>query len=584
MKIVSLAMSDTINRRFHAILAVIFVSGGVLHVLRSYLFFSIYRDEATQVAAATSLLDGFGLTIAEARSDATVVLERTPMVQFPLGYPILLSGLLAITNNIVIANLWVTVIVASVFYLGAYIILSRIEGLIGPVTSLAVAAFWAFIWSPLRQLNTAEELALSFFVVAVAFGLLTLVSRRWLLPLSVAAIAMVAVVATRYAYWPLVVVVPLALLFSQIASQQRKRTLISSLVILAAPVVVLCAIAIFNHAYGGRSTLFRTTPLPRELHLENVVRCDPFPASALGFSQALDWLAAKVPRTLRWPVRHAVAWFFAGVIVIISGTTCGGLNLFRKLLHFPNGDLLLDSVYLRFMVWCGGTTVVLTVGMLAYLSLGSPVSYPPFASEYGWLPIQERRYFASTHPFLAILFIFCLVKLVLQSGRRRWAAVLVTTVVIAPIALNSGKDWVGCLIGYKGWGNSYGKIEAQSRYSLARRLVNEGWLCISVSDQLPPERGYEFMGGAFPVHIADITKLSDVRNRSLALFFPASLEENVLARLTFLEKGKLSRFERRTIDPLGRYVAILVEKSEEVALPASQPSPAAQCNLAGRVP
>lgn len=552
------AVSRWLEHRFQAVLLVVCVSGVVLHVVRSYLFFSIYRDEATQVAAATSLVDGYGLTIPQVRGNGTVLFLRKPMVEFPLGYPALFAGLLALTNDIVTATVLGGTIAATAFYVGAYIILSRIKVLTEPIASVAVALFWAFIWSPLHHLNRAEQLALSFFILSVACGLLTAVSRRWLAPLLFGATAMAVAVACRYAYWPLVTVVPLALVLSQGALRFRKEVVTSSLVMLAIPVVALCVIAWFNHSYGGRATLFRTAPVLREVHLENLLRCDAFPASAMGFTQALDWIGSKVPEILSQTNRRDIAWLVSAVLLGAAAASSGGVKWVRELLPFAGADLAPERLHGRFVLWCGTLTIAVTVAMLAYLSLMQPVSFPPFAAEYGWTPIQERRYFAPTHAFLALVFIVCLVRLALQNRRSSLVGLLIAIIVTAPAALNSGKDWVGCLVGYKGWGSAYGKVEKQSRYGVARGLRNEGWLCVSVSDQFPAERGYEFMGGAFPVHVGDMNRLSHVlRDRSVAYFFPKEMEEEVLAGLRFLEPGGLPRFERREIGPLGRNVVIL---------------------------
>ena len=187
-------------------------------------------DFAKQVSAAQSLIDGYGLTCPSANVTDLSQPIRTQLLGWPPGYSLVVACALYATGDLWIAVLAIHIIAVALLYAAWFVILELLQPHVTGKAKLVLWIFWGFAGYPIKLLSGAEILALAMFSWAVISCLFAASGRRVLLHAGLAGVCLAGACAFRYAYWPLAVVPPLAIIVSSFWSDHRRQQLVSGVV------------------------------------------------------------------------------------------------------------------------------------------------------------------------------------------------------------------------------------------------------------------------------------------------------------------------------------------------------------------
>jgi hypothetical protein len=355
-------------------------------------------DKIYQVTAAYSLFDGEGVCERWANPDDLSSPRLSPVFHWPMGYSVLVAGVLHCLHNPFKAVQVIDYASIVVFFLTWFAILESLSGAISAGTKAILWSVWALVTCPLVPMTSSEMLSVALFSVALLSGLMATKSRRPVLWGMGAALPAVAAAAVRYAYWPLLAVVPLGLVAAAL-THQRRRPLFAAGVVSA----VLSALLIGAFAACQRHCLSHVTYLSDfyagqvGLYWFGPSQIYPFPASMVGFPDIWQVILAKCRQCA------AVAWFplyWTVSIAVLAVLVLGGLHWFVTRPPAKRDPAVAPAA--RFFVTAGILTVVLTCGQLIVLTLVTP-SLPGGVLPSGvWTYTTENRLYAPFAPFVIL--------------------------------------------------------------------------------------------------------------------------------------------------------------------------------------
>jgi hypothetical protein len=419
------------HRRHHApgwLLLLVFAA--IAHQGSHVYFFNRFNpDKACQIVMAQSLLAGKGLSVPEINLQDFAKVDHPPVVAWPPGYSLLIASILPFTRDV----WWSAVIVdlcATLLFFGSWFyVLEAMSAVITLEARALIWGFWALFFSPLEGLTSSDALGLALLSGSIAVTVRSIRHRSsgiWI-PIAAGALA-VASAAVKYMYWPLAAAVPAALLYLGFRDDSRLRRSGASVALLVAggtlmvfafqrlstvgrPDIVLePGHATLLAAYHGESDL--------GLHWRNLLRLAAFPAEALGVAGVWPHLGLrlKLPPLLSILVLPGLSIF----VCVASLVALIGMRAPSR----RHGDT--DALVHKYL-W---TTVllvsVLTLGMLSFLSLLTPLHTVEGHRDGYWTYVEELRHFAPVS-----LFMFFSIPCLVQNRKSLVRRVLATGGVLA---------------------------------------------------------------------------------------------------------------------------------------------------------
>jgi hypothetical protein len=369
---------------------------------REYFLFDLAYDKSAQLAAARNWLNGQGYGYHFWIRGDLAQPTFLPLYQWPPGYSFLIAPLLLVAPDFFWATVigdWIGVVI---FFVSWFVILESLAPEVPPLGKLVVWLLWTFGIPPLQATST-DLLGVAFFSAGVAACVRLVVNRRRLVALSLLSALCLGVSASmRFAYWPLVLVAPAGLALC--ARRFDRRLWRAAGVHLCVGGLAVLGLGLYLKANTGHVS-FLSTSYPvekRSWWFENLAKICPFPATAFLPERYWNQLLAE-----RWHVKpdwfRTTLWLIS--LVVLAAFLYRLVVAFRDRANAEGAPAPRQGAF--FLNVAGAITLVLTVGMLAVLSVRC---VPP---QDGWVFIEEARYYFPVLPFLVV----AVVCVVFRPGR-----------------------------------------------------------------------------------------------------------------------------------------------------------------------
>jgi hypothetical protein len=354
-----------------------------LHAVELYQFNSFEFDKVNHVAATASWLSGRGFTIPDVAPAGLPRSVYRPLLGFLPGYALALAPLMRLTHDIWWSTYALDMAAQSLFLIAWAALLRLVTGSWTPAVGLLL--LWTVLYSPIAAGTYTDLLALSLFSAAVATAALAISNDRriaWIGALTSAAF-IVATCVVRYAYWPLAVAIPVAMV---VARRDRTTWTFASLHAAAAATAVALTAAFMQRSTGEALFLTRWYPDQiRAFYWRQLVPLDPFPASAVGAGRVYGLMASGRPRLTA--LAPLVLWMVSALcaIVVIAYLASRTRRWIARQLDAREA----------FFQAAGVLACAATVAMNLWLTVRLP------AASDGWSVGSDPRYFMPVLPFLA---------------------------------------------------------------------------------------------------------------------------------------------------------------------------------------
>lgn len=369
-------------------------------------------DKTLQAAAAVNLVQGHGLGYWYQLPEDLGQRRLNALYQWPPGYTLLLALPYWLANDINLAALAIDWLAAGLFFASWWFILSYLGSDLGPGGRVVHWLMWSATLAPMLDTSTGM-LSLAFFSFALALVLKLGVNpgaSLWLAAFSGLGVGLAAWL--RYAYWPLGLVLPLALAYG--GWRQERRLLWAGLVQGGVFAVLIAALILFQRVETGSATYLSVAYQEgqRGFWPEQLLTMCPFAAQVFRCDGALDlklaWMGPAWLLSIKWTVCVLVLAIFA-------------LELRRTCAPTSNASTQGAATGMFFMA--GMLTLLLTVGMLAVLTVCccKPTDR--------WTYVQEWRYYAPVLVFVSTA--LCTWGLRYDVVARGWTGLVRATLVVA---------------------------------------------------------------------------------------------------------------------------------------------------------
>jgi hypothetical protein len=376
------------------------------------------HDAGNQLGVVHQILDGHGVSLPIVTDSANLsALTYQPMTQWPVTFSLLLAAFQLFTGDLWWSAMLVQWLIVLIFFNAWFVITETLSDFFSVPVRLALWLFWNVIYNPVQ--TSTDGLALAIFSTSLALFIIGLKQKirlgQWVI---LSGLVMAFAMSLRYAYWPLVVVVPSSLLFYSLLNKRYEwikwAFLHGGLSIMGIGVVML-----WNQVTTGipvRNYLSFENKQPSVLLYENLRPFVPFPAQALGTVSSLRIIGSelKLPEI----AINSALWLIA--VIFMFGLLAMLWHTARK----PQAD----TVHPAWVIFATGflLTIVLTV-YLSYLSITTEKFWG------WWIYVQDLRFFHPVFPFIAL----ALFTLILQPektpsvlARRIVGAAVVIAIVV----------------------------------------------------------------------------------------------------------------------------------------------------------
>lgn len=352
------------------------------------------HDKSEMVGAAVSLLEGHGYTYVVANPNQLSKPIHAPLLARPPGYSFLLAPLVLATDDVWLSTVLLDIVATIVFYGAWYFILNSLGPRLGNRAKLLVWIMWALIWSPLLLQSSPELLTLASFSAAIALTLGFARRQRYPIRFGLLSGLLIGVVgASRLAYWPLLPIVPLALLLSS-GRRVSQRLIVGVVVHVLVASLMLAGVLLFQRAATGQFLSLPVVPgVQRGFFPEQLVTIYPFPTSSIGGDVVVNLV--KEALGLSENLANIALWVMSVFILTAATYAC------VRSLRAARSDT--ESTEFDFASRCFGIMALATAGltlvMLAYISASYPVAA---ALREGRLWISISRFYVPILPFLLV--------------------------------------------------------------------------------------------------------------------------------------------------------------------------------------
>ena len=522
---------------------------------------SFFVDKDYQTIAARSLLDGHGLTVPFADPEDVSRTLYQPIAGWPPGYSLMVVPLLLISNDLILGPPLLEYFATLVFFGASWYVFSTIPHTVGLPARVVIFGWWFIAGSPFSKMGAGDSLAISFFTAGIAVTLL--VFRKPGREVTFAALGAGLTAAAgclRFAYWPLVVVVPGTLLFlAWRFPSQRRRLLATGIAALVVVAVALAALAAYQAGATAHAT-YLSQYYPddaRGFYLGQLRKVIPFPAGMLGlhepFKNIVDGL--QPPAALRY-LGWGLLWALSiGVLWICGVQTWRAFQPASK----PSDDrIVLER---QFLFVATGLAMVLTVAMLLFLTLRMPaLQHAPFFD--GWVHGAERRYYVPAFLFLFIGLGSALTSWIGSATRRGQALVAGGLILLAivPAALRVRRP---LLYLDPNFSNRYER-EWKEPLAFVRRQIGDLSKLDAPVVHVDAEPQRLRFGGLLGAHMLDPAKRK-------ASWLQQHEKVSILVGLPHAAKDAESRQLRQELEELGGRKVGMIDQTDYWALKATKP-------------
>jgi hypothetical protein len=374
------------------------------------------EDQCWQIQATYHLLAGRGVTRELVNLDDWSRTYPEPLVYWPPGYPLLLAlpGLAGID---LLRGAQILNVIALLLFLGALHSLARILDLdrrVYAVMLISIILPGHFLF----RLTSTDLLSLTAFLWAVVEALQE--TGEGLNPWRAAVVGCLIFVAAlfRYSYYPMLAVIPLALLFAGWRAR-RKQWKLGGLI--SGTVAGLCLLLLSANQYHASEQPWYIEPTADgRIYTSNLLHFEDFVLATFFDTGSGSPVASLKPVH---PLGYRLL-AFVGILMAVALLALFARAALRLLR--PKGDLPSPPAT-ALLQYIALFTLCLNVSSLAVLSLRHP---PQMGGDGPWTYVSETRYFA---PTMAML-LCCTALAATQSLRRRHYLSLPAVVLTLSVA------------------------------------------------------------------------------------------------------------------------------------------------------
>jgi hypothetical protein len=362
-------------------------------------------DKALQLCAAKNFLEGKNISRCEADPGDLSLDTYSKFASWPYGYPLMVSLASLLTGDLLRASILVDVGAVILLVVVSLELVSLLG--VGRRGMIVILLFLAFTHAPFVYTTSSDLIALSFYMLAFWYSLRLLRDgEQHLLRWVLLGCFLFLPSFLRYAYYPLVVPIPLIALW--MGWKTRRKSLTTGALMSIVTAGTLTAVQTIVMKWNtGQYTCFSNEE--RRLFLRHLLYMAPFPIKALflprPFGKLLDTILGA-------------SWLLNPALIVGSCLLLGIISL----------RMMKDRVWVfscedRDLAWkafvmIGGLTLLLNVTMLMFLSV---TNAPQTDCTSFWTPVQETRYYAPSMFFIMLFFFVS----ALTDNRVRGAGVLV---------------------------------------------------------------------------------------------------------------------------------------------------------------
>lgn len=338
-------------------------------------------DQGFQLAGAQSLLHGDGFSIPTFELNDISQWSSYFITWWPPIFSYLAAPILALTHDpILTLSTWTAFGIIAIF-VGLFIILETNSRWINTTARFCLWIFWIIFAPPYVQtgvMGVTDYLSLGLFICAVGLAMIGLKSTPTLTWLwLVAAGALIGLSgALRYAYAPVLVVLPASLILISLLRKSPKSFLLA----------IACAtstVIIFAFCLGLQLGISSSTPveiLNEHQRISQVLaKMAPFPAGAFGLGTT--WRPNDPSTT---PL-----WILSGLVIF---------NCVLSIYQFVKHNIRVNKDDFDEQILFYGVTTLTTIGICILLTFLSMQQSP----NTSWSFIQEVRYYGPVFGLLLI--------------------------------------------------------------------------------------------------------------------------------------------------------------------------------------
>jgi len=360
-----------------------------------------------------------------------------------------------------------------------FVMIRMLRPYVSDKAALLVWFYWALIWNPLALLQGSNLVTVAVFSCGVAFCLASVQGRRSRATAVACGICFGTAAALRYAYWPLILVPPLALGFGWLMADRRRRLLESALISGAVAAGLLLLLAGFNKWYLGDIAQYTGSESAGGLHWRQLGKLDYFPARMIGFPYFWGWLSDRLSLA-RFLSVNAGSWITSAIVMTVATIplVVGWRN--RR----SGADAGPGQARLLTFLGAGLATFGLTVAMLGFLSL--TVAPIQFASGKLWTYLEQPRYYAPILGFLSVALAAGIVEILEACRKKPWILAPIAMLLLAWLTLGMGfraKTWIKEVADYENVRTQRQQESQASRdiHAAVRRYIDQGRLPLFLS-------------------------------------------------------------------------------------------------------
>lgn len=223
------------NRRKELLLLILALLGGFYEGAGRFYWSpqTFNFDHTRQVIGAQSLLAGEGVAIGVVDPADFSDFRSDPITAWPPGYSWALAPMIALTGGVYVAVMALDLLLLLILFVSWWWITYQLRSTLGFWTRAGLIGWWVVVASPAWHIGPNDIFSLTFFLLGTALTLRVATNPAIILSVF-AGLAYGLAAAGRYAYWPLIAVGPVALLWvgrRRLASQSLTQSVCAGAIV-----------------------------------------------------------------------------------------------------------------------------------------------------------------------------------------------------------------------------------------------------------------------------------------------------------------------------------------------------------------
>lgn len=316
----------------------------------------------------------------------------------PIGYPILLEVLYRVFHDYVRADFALLCLSLLLYFGAAHVIFRALRSEVGISPYLLFLVFSAFSFVPFHLLYTVDLLSLALFVAACAASV-ELFRRNGtsrILCGALVGIWLFGCAAARYAYYPLLPLIPFTVLI--IAWLRKDRTAAVSAMLSCVLIGLLfLLVAVLSPSHFS---LWSGVAAKKVFNWDRLLLIDPFPLKAFFFTEPFQGKLSGYGDSAGRTVWAMMLFFSLCIVAIIFYFTW---RTFAKLIKRKSSPEAQDvSIIGSYLLLLTTFAILCNISYLAYLSVTVPQETQ--TNPYPWTFLAEYRYFAPSIFLIQVVF------------------------------------------------------------------------------------------------------------------------------------------------------------------------------------